>query len=111
MDGKKKENVVKGGPSTLRKMLKLKYPSLSLNELSKLILKIKENHGRSLTGLQFGDILKLIKIEIEKDSQTDTHCNVELKENAEKMRPIKLLKNPANIVTKYFYTGGHSKDM
>ena len=45
MDGKKKENVVKGGPSTLRKMLKLKYPSLSLNELSKLILKIKENHG------------------------------------------------------------------
>ena len=84
MDGKKKENAVKGGPSTFRKMLISKYPSLSLNEASKLILKVKKNHGGSLTGLQFGEILKLIKIEIKKDKQTDYHSNVELKENVEK---------------------------
>ena len=37
-----------GGPSTLRKMLKLQHPSLSIKDASSLILKAREQHGGSL---------------------------------------------------------------
>ena len=64
-DGEKKEKVgreVKGGPSRLREMLVLKYPSLSIKDASKLILKAREHHGGSLSGMKMGQILKSIKI-------------------------------------------------
>ena len=51
-----------GGPSTLRKMLRSKYPSLSQKEASKLILKAKEYHGGSLSGMKMGEIIKTIKM-------------------------------------------------
>ena len=54
--------MVIGGPSTLRDMLVLKYPSLSIKDASELILKAREHHGGSLSGMKMGQILKSIKI-------------------------------------------------
>ena len=50
-----------GGPSTLRRMLRSRYPSLSQEEASELILKAREFHGGSLSGMKMCQIEKTIK--------------------------------------------------
>ena len=113
MSGNREEKGVKGGPSKLREMVLLKYPFLNQNEASDLILKTKEDHGGSLTGLKMGEILKSIKkLLIEKNKQTDNnHDNVEVREIPTKNENDKLLKKLVNFVTRSFFTHGHVEDI
>ena len=64
-----------GGPSTLRKMLKLQHPSLSIKDASNLILKAREQHGGSLSGMKMGKILKSIKVLIMKEKKCQNKDN------------------------------------
>lgn len=73
-----------GGPSTLRKMLKSKHPSLSMKDASELILKAREQHGGSLSGMKMGKILRYIEVLLkEKKCQYD-HDQNDKKEKKDK---------------------------
>ena len=106
MNGSRKEEgvMVKGGPSKLRKMVLLKYPFLDQNEASKLILKAKERHGGSLTGLKMIEILKSIKKLLkEKDNQTDNnHDNVDVRELPKKNESDKTFEKTCKFCFKIF---------
>ena len=104
MSGNREEKGVKGGPSKLREMVLLKYPFLNQNEASDLILKTKEDHGGSLTGLKMGEILKSIKkLLIEKNKQTDNnHDNVEVREIPTKNENDKTFEKTCKFCYKIF---------
>ena len=57
MDG----NVKKGGVSKLIKMIQVKYPTVNTAKAHVYVEKAREINGGSLTGLQMGDILNLLK--------------------------------------------------
>ena len=61
----------KTATSTLLRMVKTKFPSLDLDECKDLIKRAKVNNGGSLTGLQMGEIIVLIKT-LKKERQS-TH--------------------------------------